>query len=89
MSASPRGNLRLTAIHSLLAYASYRCPEHAETIRVVLEIPPKTRYRAVVTFLTWPETTARPAWPSAPPPLASATTPSCLWRSRPGFESRS
>jgi integrase/recombinase XerD len=51
-------NLRLTAIHSLLAYASYRCPEHAETIRRVLQIPPKTRDRTVVTFLTRPETTA-------------------------------
>jgi integrase/recombinase XerD len=51
-------NLRLTAIHSLLTYASYRCPEHAETIRRVLAIPSKTPDRTVVTYLTRPETTA-------------------------------
>jgi integrase/recombinase XerD len=36
-------NLRLTAIHSLFAYAALRCPDHAEQISRVLAIPPKDR----------------------------------------------
>lgn len=51
-------NLRLTAIHSLLNYASFRCPEHAETIRRVLAIPLKRRNRTAVSFLSKVETQA-------------------------------
>lgn len=51
-------NLRLTAIHSLFTYASYRCPEHAEMIRRVLTIPAKARERTVVSFLSRAETAA-------------------------------
>jgi integrase len=62
-------NLRLTAIHSLLTYASYRCPEHAETIRRVLAIPAKAPDRTVVTFLTKAEATALLAAPDRSTPL--------------------
>jgi integrase/recombinase XerD len=62
-------NLRLTAIHSLLTYASYRCPEHAETIRRVLTIPAKAPDRTVVTFLTKAEVTALLAAPDRSTPL--------------------
>ncbi|MGH9069134.1 MAG: tyrosine-type recombinase/integrase [Acidimicrobiales bacterium] len=56
---SPRTrNLRLSAIHSLLSYASLRCPEHAETIRRALAIPAKRRDRTVLCFLTRAETAA-------------------------------
>jgi site-specific recombinase XerD len=51
-------NLRLTAIHSLLTYASFRSPEHAETIRRVLAIPAKRRDRTVVSFLSKTEAQA-------------------------------
>lgn len=45
-------NSRLTAIRSLFRYAALRHPEHAETIRRVLEIPPKRFERHLVSFLT-------------------------------------
>lgn len=51
-------NLRLTAIRSLFTYASFRCPDHAETIRRVLAIPAKRRDRPVVSFLDSDETAA-------------------------------
>lgn len=51
-------NLRLTAIHSLYSYAAMRCPEHSETIRRVLAIPPKRTDSTLVSFLTPVETDA-------------------------------
>jgi site-specific recombinase XerD len=45
-------NTRLTAIRSLFRYAALRHPEHAETIRRVLSIPPKRFERRLVSFLT-------------------------------------
>jgi integrase/recombinase XerD len=51
-------NLRLTAIHSLFAYAALRCPEHAESIRRVLAIPAKRPDTTIVSFLTGAETAA-------------------------------
>ena len=51
-------NLRLSVIHSFLTYASFRCPEHAETIRRALAIPAKRRGKTLVSFLSRPETTA-------------------------------
>jgi site-specific recombinase XerD len=56
-------NLRLTAIHSLFAYAALRCPDHAEQISRVLAIPPKRHAAAIVSFLTRDETTALLAAP--------------------------
>lgn len=47
-------NLRLTAIRSLFAYASLNHPEHAETFRRVLAIPPKRFDRPEIRFLTQP-----------------------------------
>jgi len=50
---SPRTrNLRLTAIRSLLTYASLRHPEHAAVIQQVLAIPPKRFDKPIVSFLT-------------------------------------
>ncbi len=51
-------NTRLSAIHSLFAYAALRCPEHAALIARVLAIPPKRFERNLVTYLTDPETDA-------------------------------
>ena len=54
---SPRTrNARLAAIHSLFRYAALRHPEHAEAIARVLAIPPKRYDKALVTYLTEPET---------------------------------
>lgn len=48
-------NLRLTAIRSLFNYASLQHPEHAESIRRVLAIPPKRFDRPEIRFLTQPQ----------------------------------
>ncbi len=56
-------NLRLTAIHSLFAYAALRCPEQADLIRRVLAIPPKRANVTIVSFLTPAETHALLAAP--------------------------
>jgi integrase/recombinase XerD len=61
-------NLRLTAIHSLFAYAALRCPEHAETIRRVLAIPAKRPDTTIVSFLTRAETAAVLAAPDRATP---------------------
>jgi integrase/recombinase XerD len=62
-------NLRLTAIHSLFAYAALRCPDHAEQISRVLAIPPKRRTATIVSFLTAAETAALLAAPDRNTPL--------------------
>lgn len=51
-------NARLSAIHSLFAYAALRHPEHAALIRRVLAIPAKRFERNLVTYLTEPEADA-------------------------------
>jgi integrase/recombinase XerD len=51
-------NARLSAIHSLFAYASLRFPEHAASIKRVLAIPPKRYERNLLTYLTEPEADA-------------------------------
>jgi site-specific recombinase XerD len=51
-------NLRLTAIRSMLSYASRYHPEHAHTISQVLAIPPKKHPRAQVVYLTAAEADA-------------------------------
>lgn len=49
---SPRTrNLRLTAIRSLIRWASLRHPEHAATFAQVLAIPPKRADKRTITFL--------------------------------------
>jgi site-specific recombinase XerD len=53
-SAATR-NARLTAVHSLFAFAALRHPEHAALIARVLAIPPKRTDRALVSFLSRPE----------------------------------
>ncbi len=45
-------NTRLAAVHSFFTFASYRHPEHAETIRQVLSIPQKKAERRPRAFLT-------------------------------------
>lgn len=45
-------NTRLAAIHSFYRFASYRHPEHAETIQQVLAIPPKKTESTPRCFLT-------------------------------------
>jgi integrase/recombinase XerD len=61
-------NLRLTAVHSLFAYAALRCPEHAESIQRVLAIPTKRPDTTIVSFLTRSETTALLAGPDRSTP---------------------
>ena len=61
-------NLRLTAIHSLFAYAALRCPEHAAVIQRVLAIPTKRPTTTIVSFLSWEETTALLAAPDRSTP---------------------
>lgn len=56
-------NLRLTAIRSLFSYASLQHPEHAESIRRVLAIPPKRFDRPEIRFLTQPQLAALLAAP--------------------------
>lgn len=56
-------NLRLTAIHSLFAYAALRCPEHAASIQRVLAIPSKRTETTIVEHLTRAETEALLAAP--------------------------
>lgn len=51
-------NHRLAAIHSLFAYLALQHPEHADTIRRVLAIPPKRTGRKLLTYLTEPEVDA-------------------------------
>ncbi|MEU3343027.1 tyrosine-type recombinase/integrase [Streptomyces sp. NPDC006668] len=51
-------NARLSAIHSLFAYAALRHPEHAALIRRVLALPAKRFERNLVTYLTEPEANA-------------------------------
>jgi integrase/recombinase XerD len=45
-------NNRLSAIHSLFAYAALRHPEHASTIQRVLAIPMKLFDRKLITYLS-------------------------------------
>ena len=56
-------NARLAAIRSFFRYAAHRAPDQAAVIQRVLAIPPKRFDRAVVTFLTKPETDALVAAP--------------------------
>jgi site-specific recombinase XerD len=56
-------NARLAAIRSLFRFASLRHPEHAALIARVLDIPTKRCERAVVSFLTEPESDALIASP--------------------------
>jgi len=51
-------NLRLTAIRSLVHYASLRHPEHAAQLARVLAIPPKRHEKRTITFLTTDEAKA-------------------------------
>ncbi len=44
-------NLRLTAIRSLIRWASLRHPEHAAVFQQILAIPPKRADKRVITFL--------------------------------------
>jgi integrase/recombinase XerD len=57
-------NARLAAIHSLFQHAALRHPEHADLIARVLAIKSKNTRRAVVTYLSDPETDALLAAPN-------------------------
>ncbi len=61
-SASTR-NARLAAIRSFFRYAALHAPQHAQLISQVLAIPAKRTDRAIVTYLTGPETEALIAAP--------------------------
>ena len=56
-------NTRLAAIHSFFRYAALHDPEHSALIQRVLAIPPKRLDRAIVSYLTRPETDALIAAP--------------------------
>jgi site-specific recombinase XerD len=51
-------NTRLSAVHSMFAYAALRHPEHAALIARVLAIPAKRFERNLLTYLTDPEADA-------------------------------
>lgn len=51
-------NTRLAAIHSFFRFASYRHPEHAQTIRQILDIPQKKTQTVPRSFLTEAEMAA-------------------------------
>ena len=78
-------NTRLAAIHSFFRFASYRHPEHADTIRQVLAIPQKKTATTQRSFLTEEEMDAlgsaldRSTWEAA------AITPSSSSPSAQGF----
>jgi site-specific recombinase XerD len=57
-------NARLAAIHSFFRFLAPQCPEHSALIQRVLAIPSKRCDRAVVTYLTTPETQALLAQPN-------------------------
>jgi integrase/recombinase XerD len=57
-------NARLAALHSLFSFAALRHPEDAANIQRVLAIPAKRFDRALVTYLTEPETHALLASPN-------------------------
>jgi len=56
-------NARLAAISSFFRYAALHAPHHAQLIAQVLAIPPKRCDRAIVSYLTGPETEALTAAP--------------------------
>jgi site-specific recombinase XerD len=56
-------NARLAAISSFFRYAALHAPQHAQLIAQVLAIPPKRCDRAIVAYLTGPETSALIAAP--------------------------
>jgi integrase/recombinase XerD len=56
-------NARLAALRSFFRFASFRHPEHAQSIQRVLAIPSKRCDQSIVTFLTEPETQALLAAP--------------------------
>jgi integrase/recombinase XerD len=62
-NAATTRNARLAAIHSFFRYAALRDPEHAALIQRVLAIPPKRLDRAIVNYLTRPESDALIAAP--------------------------
>lgn len=58
-------NARLAAIHSMIAFAVLRHPEHADVLAQVLAVPPKRYDRTQVTYLDPGEVTALLAAPNA------------------------
>ncbi len=56
-------NTRLAAIHSFFRFASYRHPEHAQTIQQILDIPQKKAQTVPRSFLTEAEMAALVAAP--------------------------
>ncbi|WP_433600738.1 tyrosine-type recombinase/integrase [Nocardia sp. CA-135953] len=56
-------NARLAAIHSFYRYALPLIPDRAHTASQVLAIPPRRHERAIVSYLTGPETDALLAAP--------------------------
>jgi integrase/recombinase XerD len=56
-------NARLAAVHSFFRYAALRAPEHSAIIQRALAIQPRRFDRAIVTYLTGPETDALIAAP--------------------------
>lgn len=61
-------NARLAAIHSFYSFAALRHPEHAETIRQVLNIPAKRHRRTDLTYLSAREVAALLAAPDVNTP---------------------
>ncbi len=62
-NATTTRNARLAAVHSFFRYALLHDPGHAGLIQRVLAIPPRRFDRAIVSFLTIPETDALLAAP--------------------------
>lgn len=75
-------NTRLAALHSFFRFASYRHPEHAETIQQVLAIPRKKTDTTPGPFSATSRWTPSLPRPTCPPGAAAAIT--CCWSSRYG-----
>jgi site-specific recombinase XerD len=82
-------NTRLAAIRTFYRYCLVRHPEHAATIERVLQIGPKRHERALVTYLTEPESTRRSTRRTARVGLVAATTRSSSFSRRPDCEPQS
>lgn len=86
-------NTRLAAIHSFFTFASYRHPEHAETIQQVMAIPGRRPTESHGHFSPTPRWTPSRPRPTAPRGTGAAITPcsssryapDCGSRNSPGF----
>jgi len=86
-SSVPSRNTRLAAIHSFFRFASYRHPEHAETIQQVLAIPRKKTEGTPGPSSPAPRWTPSPPRPISPRRVGVVIMYCSSWRCGPVFAS--